>query len=299
MTAEFTLHHFTEADVTPVTDFQLRYQAVYPSRSIVPGQAYLSPSFEHGQNVQCATTIDGELVGYSAFYPQGPRAWVHIEVDPGLVEKEQVRDRLFASLVKLARQKRTARLAFQYFPEETDSIAFVKARGAEYSHSIYGMRRSLAEPILTNPVPEGFEIRHLRMQSDNEQQSFLAAYNECFPEAAISLSEWQYLVYSPLWAEGVCIAGMSDKQLAGSVAVYWEPGSPNGYTEYVFTRPDFRGFGLARALLTEALCYLKFHGLEWAQLEVKAENENALKIYHELCYHQTKESQVWEWLDKA
>jgi GNAT superfamily N-acetyltransferase len=87
---------------------------------------------------------------------------------------------------------------------------------------------------------------------------------------------------------------MAGDVLAGSVSVFWEPDSLNGMTEYVFTRPAFRGRGLASALLTESLRYLKEHGLQTATLEVKADNESALGLYRALGNVIAQESRVYE-----
>ena len=86
----------------------------------------------------------------------------------------------------------------------------------------------------------------------------------------------QYFASAPLWKQGINMAVFVGNQLAASVLVFWHPGSPTGFTEYVFTQAGYRGHGLERALLVEGLIYLKAHGLQYASLEVKAENRAAL-----------------------
>jgi ribosomal protein S18 acetylase RimI-like enzyme len=289
-----TFHTFSEADLTPLAELLDRYRAAYPCRAPLDGHVYLSPLFENGRYVLCAAVEDRRLAAYAAFYPQDAMAWAHILVEPGLAGAGALRAQLFDWLSGQARQAGTGCLAFQYFPAEEDSLAFVQEQGAGYAFSIYAMDRLLDQPTPDRPAPPGFEIRCLRMQSEAEQREYLAAYGECFPEAPLALEAWQYLVYSPWWAEGACVTGYAGGEMAGSVAVYWEPGSRHGFTEYVFTRPAFRGRGLAPALLCEALRYIRERGLEKALLEVKAENENALKVYRELGYRVISESQVWE-----
>lgn len=294
METTYSFHAFTEADILRLSELFKRYREVNPCRPQTDGHIYLSPAFEHGQYVLCADSADGRLAACAALYPQGDLTWANILIDPAPSQEPwALRGSLFNWLVNLAQQLGHSRLAFQRYPDETDSAAFLQSKGAKLAYNIYNLERPLDLPIRSIDAPEGFEICPLRMQNEAEQRIYLSAYNECFPEAPLTLEAWQYLVYSPWWAQGVCMTGQTKGHLAGSVAVFWEPGSLSGYTEYVFTRPEFRGRGLARALLAESLLYLKNHGLERALLEVKAENESALKLYREMGYRLAGESEVW------
>ncbi|MEW5870048.1 MAG: GNAT family N-acetyltransferase [Chloroflexota bacterium] len=141
------------------------------------------------------------------------------------------------------------------------------------------MRRDLALAIPALPMPEGFSLHRWRMESEAEQRQYLKGRNACFPEAPTSLEEWQYFAHSPYWEQEINMAAFVGEHLAASVLVYWQPGSPTGSTEHVFTLPRYRGHRLSRVLLAEALGYLKSHGLQYASLEVKAENNAALGSY--------------------
>ena len=132
-----------------------------------------------------------------------------------------------------------------------------------------------------------------RIESEAEQRQYLAGCNTCFPEAPTSLKEWQYYVRTPLQGQGINIAAFAGEQLAASVLVFWPPGSPAGSTEYVFTLAEYRGLGLARVLIAEALSYLKAHGLQYASLEVKAENRAALGVYTGLGYEIESKTKVY------
>lgn len=143
-------------------------------------------------------------------------------------------------------------------------------------------------------MPACFDLRRLRMESLDEREMFLKAHNACFPDGPMAAEDWALLVESPYWNHGICSSGFQDGELAGSVAVFWEPGSAVSSTEYIFTCPAYRGRGLARALIADALIYLREHGLQTAQLEVKALNEAALGLYRGLGYQVIGRTDVYQ-----
>jgi ribosomal protein S18 acetylase RimI-like enzyme len=104
---------------------------------------------------------------------------------------------------------------------------------------------------------------------------------------------------SPQWAVGGAIAAFTGEELAGSVTVYWDEelnrrmGEPAGYTEYIFTRPAWRGRGIARCLVSAGLAYLRDHGLREARLEVRARNDAALGLYRSLGYAVAQETRLY------
>ena len=57
--------------------------------------------------------------------------------------------------------------------------------------------------------------------------------------------------------------------------------------------PDWRGKNIARELITLGLKHLKEHGLEEAHLEVKAQNQKALRLYRELGFEVVRESRFY------
>lgn len=297
MSLSFTTRTMDPGDIQPVTEIQTRYAANHPPREPAPAQLYVSPYFNNGQSVLCAIDENGRVIAYAPYFPHNDLAWVEIETLPDLDDPTPVRDRLFAFLLERARECGQRLLNFQYFPSEVDRIDYAQSKGAQYVYSIFFMSRDLNEPIpgpADAPIPPGFSIRHWRMESEDEQRSYLDARNACFPEAPTSLSEWQYFITTPHWENGVNVAAFEGENLAASVLAYWDPSSSSGFTEDVFTLPPYRGKGLAYALLGEALRYLKNHGLSHAKLQVKAENRSALSVYLKMGYQVAAESRVYQ-----
>lgn len=289
-----TIRTLSEADMDALNYLLQTYTQQYPPRTSMPAQFYLSPYFEGGQKVACAFDEKGILVGYAPYLAQGDHAWVEVMALPCLDRHGEVRSALWAWLVEWARQGGQQRLLFQYYPNEDLAIRFAEQQGARRRYGIFAMHRDLSRAIPALLMPEGFDLRLWRMETEPEQRQYLEGRNACFPEAPTSLEEWQYFASSPYWEQGINMAAFAGEHLAASVLVYWQPGSPTGSTEYVFTRSEYRGRGLAQALLAEALGYLKAHGLQHASLEVKAENRAALGVYTGLGYEVDGETDVYE-----
>jgi ribosomal protein S18 acetylase RimI-like enzyme len=309
MTQSIEVRTIQPSDTSEIFALELAYAGVFPGAIVVPAELYLSPGFHGGQDVFLAWR-GKELLGYAPHYfqavdcaPNLPhRAWVEIKAKPGLAAAEVVKDVLLERLLErsqaLAAEHpgRPVRMAFQYNPNEAPAIAYVQSRGFEKAESLYGMRRDLTLPIAEAPTPRGITLRRWRMETEAEQAVYVSARNECFPEAPTDLRDWQYFLGSQEWANGMMISAFDGDELTGCVLAYW-PGSSDdpqaGYTEYIFTRPAWRGRGIARAMITEAMHYLKEHGKQAAKLEVLALNEGALGVYRGLGYQVLSESSFY------
>ena len=150
------------------------------------------------------------------------------------------------------------------------------------------MVRSLEE-IPEMPLPQGFEIRHVRPEH-------LASIWEAVGES--NRDDWDYSenrwddrhfeefkkskAFQPdLWQvawKGDTLAGMVLNYIvdAENAEFKWK----RGHTEYVFVREQFRGKGLARALLASSFRVLKEHGMDEAMLGMEIENpHDPLRLY--------------------
>jgi GNAT superfamily N-acetyltransferase len=161
------------------------------------------------------------------------------------------------------------------------------------------MRRDLSKEIPRPQAIDGISIRPWKMESVAEQQMYVDTRSECFPEAPVSLGEWQYFMQSPQWSQGTSIAAFDGNTLVGNVAVLCDepesqkPDRQIGFTEYVFVRSNWRGKNIARTLINTGLYWLKEQGMTEAHLEVKAKNEGALNLYVDLGYEVIRESRFY------
>ncbi|MEW9107395.1 GNAT family N-acetyltransferase, partial [Paenibacillus sp.] len=88
----------------------------------------------------------------------------------------------------------------------------------------------------------------------------------------------------PLWTSMVVRQG--DTVVAG--LLIWKE---DDYVQIdnVFVREKWRGQGLAKFLLAQALHYAQSHGLTLASLEVLTDNRTALRLYESLGFEQRAE----------
>jgi GNAT superfamily N-acetyltransferase len=294
-------------------ELQWAYKEIYPDAPAIVGEHYLSPAFEGGKNVFCALDENGKLLGYAPLYAALIRnasnlphtLWVEIKTDPACEDSIEIKDQLFKQLLHRAREVtcefpgHPVHLTFQYFPAETASIDYVTSKGCRYTESVFTMRRDLSKEIPNAQPPGEIRIGQWRMESEAEQQQYIHARNECFPESPVELGEWQYFMQSPYWAVGTTFAAFDKDGLVGNIAVFWNQaenqstGKNIGFTENIFLRSQWRGKNIARRLVNAGLGYLKHHGLDEAHLEVRAQNQNALRLYVELGYEVIRESRFY------
>ena len=233
--------------------------------------------------------------------PSGQKSKIH----PGLASPWELKDALFARVMSRAKQitqpfpDNRTNLTFQYHPSEIFSIEYLLSRGGCYTESAYRMLRDLAQPIPSLPPPENITVRRWRMESKTEQRAYIRARNEAFPEAPVTLADWQYFLSSPAWQAGIAITAFDGGEVAGSMLVYGDEalsrrtGKKAGVTEYIFVRKKWRRRGIAAYLITQGLQYLKEHDREAAYLEVRLANHAALELYHRLGYQVVDENRFY------
>jgi len=307
----YSIRVFNLSDLPAIADVQSAYSNVYPDAPVIPGEIYLSPAFEG--NIFCALDEDGKPVGYAPLYPVLMRddsklphtLWVEIKAHPESDAQNEIKDQLFERVLLRSREvtaefpNHPVHLAFQYFPSETASIVYVTSKGCQHTESVFTMRRDLSQAIPCPQTAEGIVIRPWRMESEAEQRSYVNARSECFPEAPVSLGEWQYFMQSPHWAAGTTMAAFDGDTLVGNVALFWDEaenqksGKQTGFTEYIFVRSQWRGKNIARNLVNAGLAWLIEHGLTEAHLEVRAKNQGALHLYFDLGYEVIRESRFY------
>ncbi len=303
---DLTLRPFKPEDASKMVELQRRCLERSPDTSLLPEGFYYSPGFAGGDNILCAVDSIGELVGHVMVYPSHihpqlgvSMLWMDLRVDPDYARADQLRDRLLERIQVRAREiqaglDRPAMLYATYLAEGVDGLAYLRSRGFELVERIYQMQRDLSKPVPDYPQPEGVEIRDWRMETEEEQRLYLAAYDASFENESKPLERLQHFMGWSAWSPGTTFTAFVDHQVVGSVMVYYEPDPAQnreqiGYTEYIFVRPEWRRRGLARHLVTKALRCLKGRGLAYARLEVAGRNEGAIGLYESLGYGRLRE----------
>jgi mycothiol synthase len=176
------------------------------------------------------------------------------------------------------------------------AVGFAAAHGYVPYRFHFEMRRSLADPIPDTPLPVGLEIRpvvaaQLRAIWDADEEAFRDHWDHAAPvegdferflaEPDLDTSLWQIA-----W-DGDQVAGLiintiyqRENELEGVLV---------GWLDSVATRRQWRGRGLAGALITRSLAVLRDRGMEEAGLGVDTENPTgALRLYERSGFRQIR-----------
>jgi ribosomal protein S18 acetylase RimI-like enzyme len=310
--SNYQIHTLTPEYLPQVMALQEAYRQCYPQATVIPGEVYLSPGFEAGANIFCAVDDNGCLRGYAPLLPNltaepGPPnvIWTEVKADPALAGLREIKDLLFERVVARAREiarsspEKPTQLTFQYHPSESPSVEYVLSKGCAYTATVFRMMRDLSAEIPAVPCPDGIEVRNWRMETQMEQEEYVEARNEAFPDSPVSLADWQSFLQSGFWREGCAVTALDGPEIAGCVAAYCDDalsqytGTKAGITEYIFVRSKWRGRGIAAHLISRSLRFLQERGRDAAYLEVKASNENALALYCRLGYQVIGETRLY------
>lgn len=250
---------------------------------------------ENWSNVFCAFEGDrmiakGQAEVFTSVQPGSPaeakhRIFVNLRALPGKEHQHVVLDAVYVCLLDRARELK-AGLAAGYDTllcvgnkagEETYNRYFERHLGYRYMYDLCTMTRDLTLPVTTLPLLAGFELEQRSLATEGEQLAYLALEAEIWPETPLRLERLLEYRRNPHWTNWVaCEAGA----VAGSLMAWEEEGQ--GMTEDVFVREPWRGRGIAGALLSEALTYLRNAGLASAQLVTRTDNAAALSLYGKL-----------------
>ena len=224
--SSFSIREFTADDIPQIMALQKAYQQAYPNAVIIPGEVYLSPGFEEGKNIFCAFDERGTLQGYAPQFPnitEDPHIphtiWAEIKVNPRENFPVTLKDILFERVKQRSRKiiskqpMQHVQLAFQYHPSEKASIEFILSRGFKYAESVYRMMHDLAQELHDVPRPEDIDFRLSRMENPQEQQAYIQAQNEAFPEAPITLADWKAFISSNAWQDGRNITAFDGQEV--------------------------------------------------------------------------------------
>jgi len=311
--SNFQIKNLHPDDIPALMQVQQEYARHYPGVQVMPGGIYLSPAFHQGEDIFCAYHPNGQMLGYAVVYaqlsqnPDVPthRVWTEVKILPAMGHMIGLRETLLDQVLRRIREvtidQKDAQIEinFQYFPYEMESIAFVTRKGFPYNGSIYGMQRDLNNNLPSIHAPPGFLLKSWQLESRQEREQYVQARNLCFPNAPISLEEWVYFMSSPSWSTSTNFAVFDMDQLAGCLTAFWDAEQNRnlsekiGYTEYIFVCPQWRRKGLASAMISKALDFLKQNGMRFAQLQVRTDNRDALNLYEKLGFVIVQESGIY------
>jgi len=167
--------------------------------------------------------------------------------------------------------------------EEANSQFFLQ-RGFRHLISLYHMERMIEAPIPELQLPEAYQFSHWNLDTAEEAHAYLDIDSEIWPDAPLGFDRLIQFQKYPLWTSMVVRQG--DTVVAGLLT--WKE-EDYAQIENVFVREQWRGQGLAKFLLAQALQYAKSHDIPRASLEVLTDNRTALQLYESLGFEQKAE----------
>jgi ribosomal protein S18 acetylase RimI-like enzyme len=166
------------------------------------------------------------------------------------------------------------------------------------------MHRPLAGPLPQAVLDAGLELVTME---PHLSEAVRLAHNQAFADHWGSEprdeESWRFTVNDPLarpdLSAVVLETGTGD--VAGYQLASHDPesaatrGFSEGYTELLGVRREFRGRGIAQALLADAMRRFAAAGMDKASLDVDSENPTgALALYLKMGYHAVNRSMAWD-----
>ncbi len=250
---------------------------------------YHDPDEPFSEQIALWEDGDGNALGWVLFTPD--EGFFDLFVHPTLLgtpQAEQMHrwaEERIAEKVK-ARGGKAIRVMWIF---ETDAArrqlleerGFSLARPDSHLGQMLYFRRSLAEPIATPTLPDGFVVRSTAGEQEVEARA--AAQYGAFQ------SKWQWDRYvarfrrfmqSPVYDPERDVAAVAPDGRFAAFCIFWlDPVNKVGLFEPVGAHPDFQKKGLGKAVLLEGLRRMKTGGMETAIVCAEADNEAAVRLY--------------------
>lgn len=154
-------------------------------------------------------------------------------------------------------------------------------RGFSLDKTHYFMEKDLTEELPHHLLPSGLSLEHWKMETEEEKMKYLEAEAEGnLDGVSWSLNQLDFIKNTSGWG---AFTAFNNDQVVGSVMT-WGLTAHRSATENIFVLPGWREQGVAKALITEVLWFLKQKGKTEATLSVLADNKPAITLYQSLGY---------------
>ena len=183
-----------------------------------------------------------------------------------------------------------------------DAVSLLEAEGYRaIEHSATLVRPDLND-IPVASLPAGLEIRpvaeeQLRTIFDADTEAFRDHWGFSEPTEG----DWVQFLQFPHRDETLWKVAWDGDRVAGQVRSFVNElenttfDRKRGWTEFISTARDWRGRGVATALICESLCELESRGMEEAALGVHVENPHgAMRLYQNLGFVVQSQGAVYE-----
>jgi len=195
---------------------------------------------------------------------------------------------------------------FQLWANDSDNEwkSIIERNGYRPAQHELDMVRNL-DQIPEMPLPAGFEIRPVRPDHYGkiwEADKEASRLDWDFSENKWDDEHFKVFMRTNAFQPDLWQVAWKGEMLAGMVLNYIveeenrQTGRKQGHTEHVFVREQYRGRGLARALLASSFKVLKDHGMDEATLGMEVENpHDPLRLYEGMGFRVVKH---FTWYEK-
>ncbi|MBT2549396.1 GNAT family N-acetyltransferase [Arthrobacter sp. ISL-65] len=166
------------------------------------------------------------------------------------------------------------------------------------------MHRPLSAPLPDAPLDHGLELVPME---PGLSEALRLAHNQVFADHWGSEprdeESWGFVVNDPLARPDLSAVVLESRtgEIAGYQLASYDPdntvarGFSEGYTDLLGVRREFRGRGIAQALLADAMRRFAAAGLDKASLDVDSENPSgAMALYRKMGYVPVNTSLAWD-----
>lgn len=248
-------------------------------------------AFEHGKMVAKGQVGIINIVPPGRAQENKHAIYVNIKAIPEHEHDYELLDRIYELLYARAVELKATlsaeygtRLCVGNFSTEEANNHYFLQRGFRHLISQYHMERMIEEPIPELQMPEGYQFSHWNLDTDEEANAYLDIDTEIWSDNPLGFERLTEFKQYPLWTSMVVRKG--DTVVAG--LLIWKE-DETAHIDNVFVREQWRGQGLAKFLLAQALQYAKTHDIPRASLEVLTDNRTALRLYESLGFEQKAE----------
>ena len=197
---------------------------------------------------------------------------------------------MMAWMVKAARQRNRARgvtltLDASSLEDDLSRLAFLERSGfTRQEESSFLMGCPLDPPISIPTLPPGFSIRP--MGGENEIEAYVALHRASFGTENMTIAYRQSIMSAPGYIPELDLVAIApDGTLAAFCVCQIFPddapragGQKEGWTDPVGTQPDYRGMGLAKALMLTGMSLLSERGIDTAVLGTSSTQYGHAKV---------------------
>jgi GNAT superfamily N-acetyltransferase len=227
---------------------------------------------------------DCELAGFAWYYPKFREA--ALQLDPTTRGSAPWRA-IIAEMIAWADERHAtnsdaADIPLTITAPETDTafIALLTEHGFVRSDdpNMRFHRQSLNRELPEIELPEGFTVRSVQ---EGELEDRVAIHREVWNPSKITLESYKQLRSSPGYDPDLDIVAVASNGKLAAYAICWhDEVNRSGEFEPVGAREAYRGRGLAKAVLIEAMRRLLARGCETAYVFTTEDRAAAVRLYH-------------------